>query len=101
MVRLTANTIWQEHQGEQEVRARMTGRAKNFGFLNPFILRKAYAQTAGFNTSSLSRQDESRGSGTQTDLESMYTTGFGLDKSHASDYINTSTTQIYWPGNIL
>ena len=59
--------ITSKHRKSGQGAPQMTGRQKwvltNFGFLSPHILRKASTQTAGFNTSTVSRLDESRGYG--------------------------------------
>ena len=78
MVRLTANTIWQDYQAEQKVRARCPSDdwwsqlVPDFGFLTPHILRKALImQPVGFSTISVSREDEYRWSGTVTALDNI------------------------------
>ena len=79
----------QEQRPEDGLTHTMTGRAKwvvhNFSFMTLHILRKAE-----FNTSSVSRQDESRGSRTGTDLESMDISAQALSQLSLSS-VTTST----------
>ena len=73
------------------------GAHTNFAFLSPHILRKASTQTAGFSTSTSSRHDESRGSGTGTDVESMDTSVQGLSQSRLTPVTTSTPAQASTP----